>query len=248
MPPPPREGKEQSISLGIETLHNSPQIPCHSNSMVRPSSGTSSSEKKKKKRVTPKDVAPKEVPDFPQTVGSLYPEKYLTKDGNIPRKYKGTYCCQLFSRVKFGRNMSQKLRTRTVSVGFRAAPTDGEREALHEKSDTAVDHLSRERVLASLFANFIFMERLQNGSAVPEPDRSFFKSCLSACINSTGGGTLNADFNHFCALTGLQRLQPPQNLNLDQVREFEAGSMATSTSTRSEHPVYLPLSQCFLRS
>ena len=199
--------------------------------MLRPSSG----EKKKKKKVTPKDAAPKEVPDFLQTVGSLYPEKYLTKDGNIPRKYKGTYCCQLFSRVKFGRNMSQKLRMRTVSVGFRAATTDGKREAFQEKVDTAVDHLSRERVLASLFANFIFMERLQNGSAVPEPDRSFFKSCLSACINSRGGGTLNADFDRFCALTGLQRLQPPQNLNLDQQREFEAGRMATATSTRVEH-------------
>ncbi|CAM9688533.1 unnamed protein product [Pylaiella littoralis] len=199
--------------------------------MVVPSSSTNSRVKKKKKKATP----PPKVPDFLQTVGSLYPVECRTKDRKLPRKYKGTYCCQLFARVKLGQHVSKKLRTRTVSVGFRAATSGEKREAFQEKVDEAVHHLSRERVLASLFANFVFLERLREGSALPEPDRSFFKSCLSSCIISRGGGSLNEDFDRFSSLTGLKRHDPPKELNLDQQREHEAGCMATSTSTRAEH-------------
>ena len=194
--------------------------------MVLPSSRA----KKRKKKAT----SPSKVPDFLQTIESLYPTECRTKDGKLPRKYKGTYCCQLFSRVKLGQHVSQKLRTRTVSVGFRAATTDAKREVFQEKVDQAVHHLSQERVLASLFANFLFLERLREGSVLPEPNRSFFKSCLSSCIISRGGGSLNADFDRFSEQTGLKRLDPPNNLNLDQQREYEAGCMATSTSTRAE--------------
>jgi hypothetical protein len=145
--------------------------------MVKPSSDGNSHRKKKHKKIPPR-APPKDIPGFLQTVGSLYPKEYLTKAGNLPRTYKGTYCTQLFSRVRFGEQVSQQLRTRTVNVGFRAATTDEKRDTFQSKIDEAVYHLSRERVLASLFANFVFLERLQNGSALPEPDRAFFKSCL----------------------------------------------------------------------
>lgn len=200
--------------------------------MVLPSSKTSREKKKRKKSTF--ITSSKTTPDFLQTVGRLYPSKYLTKDGKLPRKYKGTYCCQLFSRVRFGEDVSQKLRTRTVTAGFRATTREDNRDAFQEKVDDAVYQLSRERVLASLFANFVFMERLQNGTALPEPNTRFFKSCLASCIKSRGGN-LNADFDRFSALTGLPRLEPPKKLNLDQQREHEAGCMATSTSTRAEH-------------
>ena len=202
--------------------------------MVRPSSDGNSRKKKKHKKIPPRAPS-KNIPGFLQTVGSLYPNQYLTASGNLPRKYKGTYCCQLFSRVRFGKEVSQQLRTRTVSVGFRAATTDEKRDTLQSKVNDAVDHLSRERVLASLFANFVFMERLQNGSVLPEPDRAFFKSCLSSCIESRGGASLNADFDRFSEITGLTRLVPPKILNLDQQREYEARGMATATSTRATH-------------
>ena len=200
--------------------------------MVLPSSKTCH-KKEKRKHATP-ITSFRTTPDFLQKVGGLYPEEYLTKDGKLPRKYKGTYCSQLFSRVRFGEAMSQKLRTRTVTTGFRAATTEKNRDAFQKKVDDAVDQLSRERVLASLFANFVFMERLENGTALPEPDTRFFKSCMASCIKSRGGN-LNSDFDRFSALTGLQRLEPPKKLNLDQQREHEAGCMATSTSTRAEH-------------
>jgi len=198
--------------------------------MVLPSASSNPRVKKKRKKEKP----PPMVPDFLQTVESLYPAECRTKDGKLPRKYKGTYCCQLFSRVRFGQLVSQKLRTRTVSVGFLAATTDEHREPFQQKVDEAVRHLSQERVLASLFANFVFLERLKEGSALPEPDRRFFNSCLSSCIVSNGGGSLNADFDRFSNLTGLKRLHPPQQLNLGQQREYEAGCMATATSTRAE--------------
>ena len=190
------------------------------------------------------------IPGFLQTVGSLYPNQYLTASGKLPRKYKGTYCSQLFSRVRFGDKVSQQLRTRTVSVGFLAATTEEKRDAFQSKIDQAVDHLSRERVLASLFANFVFMERLRDGSTLPEPNRAFFKSCLSSCIKSKGGGSLNKDFDRFSELTGLPRLVPPKKLNLDQQREHEANCMATSTSTRATHHAEkrrISISRWFLR-
>ncbi|CAN0413034.1 unnamed protein product, partial [Ectocarpus sp. 8 AP-2014] len=192
------------------------------------------SRKKKKHKKIPPRAPPKNIPGFLQTVARLYPNQYLTASGNLPTKYKGSYCCHLFSRVRFGKEVSQQLRTRTVSVGFRAATTDEKRDTFQSKVNDAVDHLSRERVLASLFANFVFMERLQNGSALPDPDRAFFKSCLSSCIVSRGGGSLNADFDRFSEMTGLTRLVPPK-LALDQQREYEAQCMATATSTRATH-------------
>lgn len=210
--------------------------------MVLPSSRV----KKKRKKAT----SPPEVPDFLQTIERLYPTACRTKDGKLPRKYKGTYCCQLFSRVRLGQHVSQRLRTRTVSVGFRTATTDAKREVFQEKVDQAVHHLSHERVLASLFANFVFLERLREGSALPEPNRSFFKSCLSSCVISRGGGSLNADFDRFSERTGLKRIDPPKNLNLDQQREYEAGCMATSTSTRAElhmEPRRISITKWFLR-
>lgn len=202
--------------------------------MVKPSSDGNSHTKKKHKKIPPR-APPKDIPGFLQTVGSLYPKEYLTKAGNLPRAYKGTYCSQLFSRVRFGEEVSQQLRTRTVNVGFRAATTDEKRDTFQSKIDEAVYHLSRERVLASLFANFVFLERLQNGSALPEPDRAFFNSCLSSCIESRGGGSLNADFDRFSETTGLTRLVPPKNLPLGQQREHEAQRMETATSTRATH-------------
>ncbi|CAM9693752.1 unnamed protein product, partial [Pylaiella littoralis] len=78
------------------------------------------------------------------------------------------------------------------------------------------------------------MERLQNGTALPEPDAKFFRSCLASCINSRGGN-LNTDFDRFSAPTGLPRLEPPKQMNLDQQREHESRRMATSTSTPAEH-------------
>ncbi|AAR26975.1 FirrV-1-M1 [Feldmannia irregularis virus a] len=173
-------------------------------------------------------------PPFLETVGKLYPQQCLTASGNLPRKYKGSYCAQLFSRVRFGNAVSQKLRRRTVSVGFLAATMDSTRETFQSKVNEAVDHLSRERVLASLFSNFVYMERLRDGSTLPEPDVKFFGSCLSSCIRSKGG-SLNADFDRFSSLTGLSRLVPPKHLNLGQQRQFEANQMATSTSTRATH-------------
>lgn len=184
-------------------------------------------QKKKRKKETP-------TPPFLKTVGNLYPKKYLTAAGTPPRKYKGSYCAQLFSRVRFGINVSQKLRTRTVSVGFGAATTDAKRGAFLSKVNEAVDHLSRERVLASLFSNFVYMELLRDGAALPEPNAKFFRSCLASCIKSKGG-SLGAEFDRFSALTGLEKLVPPKNLNLDQQRMFEANQMATSTSTRATH-------------
>jgi len=110
--------------------------------MVRPSSDGNSHKRKKHKKI-PARAPPTNIPGFLRTVGTLYPKEYLTASGNVPRKYKGSYCCQLFSRVRLGDQVSQQLRTRTVSVGFRAATTDDKRDTFQSKIDEAVDHLSR---------------------------------------------------------------------------------------------------------
>lgn len=189
--------------------------------MVQPSQDGNPRKKKKRKTAT-REASPKTVPDFLQTVGRLYPTKYLTASGKLPRAFKGTFCCRLFSKVRFGEQVSQLLRTRTVNVGFQSATTYENRDTFQKKVDEAVDHFSRERVLASLFANFLFMERLRDGSIIPEPDEKFYNSCLSSCIKSAGGG-LNEDFDRFSALTGLPRLEPPKSsifLRFEDTRPF----------------------------
>ncbi|CAN0207791.1 unnamed protein product [Pylaiella littoralis] len=89
-----------------------------------------------------------------------------------------------------------------------------------------VDHLSRVRVLASLFANFVFLSRLNDPDpALQEPGEVFYRACLSACCDGPQGGEMNAEFDEFPSLTGLVRLHTPIK---------PAGAMAASTQTRAK--------------
>ena len=156
---------EVKVYLTFRNLYLAFLLIIHHQQLSAWSSSDGNSHKRKKHKKIPARAPPTKIPEFLRTVGSLYPKQYLTQSGNFPASWKGTYCCQLFSRVRFGNQVSQKLRTRTVSVGFRAATTDEKRDIFQSKINEAVNHLSRERALASLFANFVFMERLRAGSA-----------------------------------------------------------------------------------
>ncbi|CAM9207965.1 unnamed protein product [Pylaiella littoralis] len=188
--------------------------------------------KKKEKEI-------KAVPPFLETLQRIYPEECLTKSGTLPRKFKGDYCCQLFSKVRLGMKESQLLRTRTVTTGFASVVRKDKRGDFQDYVDAVVDHLSRVRVLASLFANFVFLSRLNDPDpALQEPDEIFYRACLSACCDGPQGGEMNAEFDRFSSLTGLVRLHTPikpgkrTKIATSQQITYLAGAMATSTQTR----------------
>ncbi|CAM9531290.1 unnamed protein product, partial [Pylaiella littoralis] len=177
-------------------------------------------------------------PEFLQTLQRLYPNEFCTKEGKDPRKYKGDYCCQLFSKIRLGMDKSQKLRTRTVTSGFTSTVVPTKKALFQGIVDEVVDHLSRVRILASLFANFLILYRIEHGIEIPEVNEKFYTSCLSACSEGSRGGGLNGEFNIFQEKTGLTRISPPLHpitkkpISVSQQRTYIAGTMSTSTSTR----------------
>lgn len=182
----------------------------------------------------------KTLSSFLQTVQRIYPNEICTKEGKIPRKSKGDFCCQLFSKVRLGIDKSQELRTRTVTSGFTKISIPRNRPMFQGFIDEAVDHLSKLRILASLFANFLFLSRIENGLELPEANESFYTACLSACSEGSGGKSLKQEFDTFQDLTGLKRITQPlhpvtgKKFNVSQQRAYIAGTMSTSTSTRME--------------
>ena len=108
-------------------------------------------------------------------------------------------------------------------------------EMFQDMIDKSVDHLSRLRVLASLFANFIILNRIKENIEIPEPDKDFYTKCLSACSAGSEENYLTREFKIF----GLTRLPKPvtntgKPIGLSQQRVYIAGEMATSTSTRMD--------------
>lgn len=124
-----------------------------------------------------------------------------------------------------------------MSVGSRKATTHQNRDTFKANVDVAVDHLSRERVLASLFSNFVFMEHLQNGSSLPEPTKTFFRSRLSSCSDGKGGGDLNSDFDRFFVggVDEAPASKRTESFATKNILQYLARIMAYSTSTRVEH-------------
>ena len=172
---------------------------------------------------------------FLQDLERLYPNEFKTKSETIPRKYKGEYCCQLFSRIRLGIDKSQTLRTRTVTSGFTSIVKPQKLEMFQDMIDKSVDHLSRLRVLASLFANFIILNRIKENIEIPEPDKDFYTKCLSACSAGSEENYLTREFKIF----GLTKLPNPvtntgKPISVSQQRVYIAGEMATSTSTRMD--------------
>ena len=85
---------------------------------------------------------------FLQILEGKYSEKFKTKGGKIPRKFKGEYCCQLFSKIRIGRDNSQTLRTRTITSGFTSIVKPQKLEMFQDMIDKSVDHLSRLRAVS----------------------------------------------------------------------------------------------------
>ena len=181
----------------------------------------------------------KNIHPFLQILEGKYPEKFKTKSGNIPIKFKGEYCCQLFSKVRIGKDNSQTLRTRTITSGFTSIVKPKKLEMFQDMIDKSVDHLSRLRVLSSLFANFIILNRIKENIEIPEPNEKFYNKCLSACSDGSSENYLTREFYNFHKKTGLKKIPKPvtntgNKIGVSQQRVYIAGEMATSTSTRMD--------------
>ena len=167
------------------------------------------------------------------------PDSYLSKDGKFPRQHKGGYMCQVFSRQKLP-GEKQTTRTRTVTCGFDKVVRDDKRDTFGGQINKAVEHLSQERYIASLLANYLFIKALDSCTPgdfdnIPEPNESFFGKCMTSV--GARSSSFKEQFTEFSRLTGLKRMDPPRKLPLTQPRTLLARQMATCASTRTEHTV-----------
>lgn len=187
-----------------------------------------------KKRKRSQDDEEKEKPEVLKVLKEKFPQEYLTAGGKEPRKFKGEYLCQVFSRVKFKREASQALRTRTVTCGFKNGVKPEIIDDFQKFIDNAVYHFTRERVLGSLLGNYIFLDVLQKGMIPPCPGESFWNACLGSCCTSNAGKKWEFKnlADRFFEETGLRRIVQPKG-NFTQQRRFLAIEMATATSTRN---------------
>lgn len=136
------------------------------------------------------------------------------KKGGLPSPIKGLVELTLrtWTALRYGKDVSQETRDRTVTVGVQKVLrticyVPGTHvltaESIQNKFIELSDYVSRVRVLASLLANFICLVSLDNNTDLPKADAQFFSACLSACRTSKGGNTsVHEAFQRFCTATG----------------------------------------------
>ena len=191
---------------------------------------------KRKKDESPVEK-PKKVRIEPPIQGILRencPGSYLSKGGIFPRQHKGEYMCNVYSRHKYP-DEKQIIRTSTVTCGFDKVVNDEVHSKFQDQVNTAVEHLSQERYIASLLANYLFIKALDSCGPgeyenLPEPNESFYGKCMS----SVGGSRscFGKEFDEFSRLTDIKRITPPKKLPLTQQRTLLSRQLDTCTSTR----------------
>jgi hypothetical protein len=144
----------------------------------------------------------------------VFGDSIRLKSGGLPSPIKGLVELTLrtWTKLRYGKNVSEDIRDRTVTVGIQKVlrticyvPGTQEltAESIQSKFIELSDYVSRVRVLASLLANFICLEKLDNGLDLPETDAKFFSACLCVSRSSKGGSvSIHEAFQRFCTATG----------------------------------------------
>jgi hypothetical protein len=174
-----------------------------------------SKEKKTKEQIKSEKADKKndaESDNFRNRLCRLFPTAVLKKDGGLPSPIKGLVHLALrtWANLRYGQNEALGVRDRTVTVVVQkllnqdvistgGALTGDEMAA---KFMDLSSYASKVRVMASLLANFIFMEHV--GSSLPEADAKFYSKCLQVCRSGkTKHADVTAAFQRFTAATGM---------------------------------------------
>lgn len=136
-------------------------------------------------------------------------------DGTLPSHIKGL--CELtlrtWSALQYGKQAAPIIRDRTVTVGLgkvlnktiisknnKLTP-----ESMRERFVEISHHVSRVRVIASLFANFLNLQALETNRSLPEADQKFFSGCLNLSRSGKAkNGEMCTAFIQFTSMTGIK--------------------------------------------
>lgn len=164
----------------------------------------------------------------------LFGEKVQKKDGELPSAIKllVELTLRTWTALRYGKDTSQEIRDRTITVGVQKVirtncylpGAELTAEVIQDKFIELSSYASKVRVLASLLANFICLEHLDQGTDLPDADLKFFSACLSAARSSKGGDqSVHAAFQRFCTATGNTAL--PKKTGVSTLFEREVCSM-----------------------
>jgi hypothetical protein len=155
-----------------------------------------------------------ESDNFRNRLARLFPAAVLKKDGGLPSPIKGLVQLALrtWANLKYGQNEALRVRDRIVTVGVqnvlnRDVTSTGGALTGDELAATFMDlssYASKVRVMASLLANFIFMEHVDRDEPVPEADAKFYSKCLQVCRSTkTNHAGVTDAYQRFTTATGM---------------------------------------------
>ena len=124
------------------------------------------------------------------------------------------------------------------------------REEFIDQIKVASDYVSRVRVAASLFANWIFIKKLAAGEPLPDASTAFFTACLQRLVagsvpSAQAAVNVTALMQEFSAATGIEPI-PDCPCRLTQVLVYQAQEMSTAASNFILMN-YLSRLQCLIR-
>jgi hypothetical protein len=138
-------------------------------------------------------------------------------------------CFERLRGLKDGHGV--KDRTRVVTIGLSTVVT---RPDIVDGLRRLSDFVSKVRVAASLFANYVNMKMLEQGERPPEPVPDFFKQCLNLFRGSgKASELLQGHFAVFTRQTGLAAYSWSGG-SVDQAFVYQSQDMATAASTYVE--------------
>lgn len=149
-----------------------------------------------------------------------------TKDDKLPAgDKKQQLLLQTMAKVK---GISQDIVIRTVTLSLvkglsRDAPAD-----FRSKISEAAVYVGKLRYICWLFANYLYFDAIESGTAPPEPTESFFKACFTSIRSG------DARWAEFARVTGYSA-PPDVAFGVDQFLVWTARDMATATSTRMKY-------------
>lgn len=199
-------------------LTSLPHSRTHSNGMV--TKAQLASNRASSKEDTGKD-------NYRNRLFRLFGNRINKKDGTLPSAIKGLVelTVRLWNVLRHGSDVSQEGRPRVITVGVDKVILSGELvpgrkgtpltgHEIQTRFQDLSNYVAQVKVLASLLANFICLEKLHADSPLPHLNTQFYEGCLTVCRSAKGGSPETRQaFERFCTASGNQALQKESGVN-----------------------------------
>jgi hypothetical protein len=195
---------------------------------------------------------------FIQQLQAEFGDALLKKDNKEPdiNRKVPALLCRTFSVLKQGDKAHRATKETCVILSLQKFLRRASvkqlitRDEFIDSVKLASDYITKLRVAASLFANWIFIKKLEAGDPLPDPSTAFYTACLQRLVaGSVPSDKATVDvttlFQEFSAVTGIAPVQDCP-CRLTQVIVFQATEMSTS-ATNFIKMHYLSRLQCLIR-